>query len=126
MLYKYKKILMETSSKTLCNSNIRVLLDKLIVAKLVSKYPTLLLNPDAHYRVHNSSPLDSLLSQFDPVHIFILSFFKFHFNIILPDTLKFPSGLLLSGHPTIILYELSNLQFVLYVQLISSSFILLP
>jgi hypothetical protein len=38
-----------------------------------------------YYRVHNSSPLDPTLRQFNPVYILTPNLFKIHFNIILDD-----------------------------------------
>jgi hypothetical protein len=42
----------------------------------------LLWNRYAHYRVHNISPLDSVLNQMDPDHIPKPYFLRTHFNII--------------------------------------------
>jgi hypothetical protein len=50
----------------------RVLLDKMIVAQLVKKLPALLRNAKIHYSVHNSSPLNPILSHFNPVHTLFL------------------------------------------------------
>jgi hypothetical protein len=43
--------------------------------------PCLLLNPKVHCRVHNSSQLDSVFNQFNPVHTFIFYFLKVNFSI---------------------------------------------
>jgi hypothetical protein len=45
----------------------------------------LLRNPKVHNCVDNSPPLDSILKQKNPVHIFPTCFSKIHSNIILPS-----------------------------------------
>jgi hypothetical protein len=44
---------------------------------------SLLLNPNVHYRVHKSPPVDPILNQMNSVHIVTPYFFKINFNIIL-------------------------------------------
>jgi len=51
----------------------------------VKKKSRLLWSPTIHYRVHNSSPLISMLRQLHPVHTFIPNFPKLHCNVILPS-----------------------------------------
>jgi hypothetical protein len=48
--------------------------------------PSLLWNPNVPYRIHNSPPLVSILSQMTPVSNFSHYSFKIHFNIIFPFT----------------------------------------
>jgi hypothetical protein len=42
------------------------------------------------HRFHNSLPLDPIMNYTNPDHILKLCFFKIHFNIILPSTLRYP------------------------------------
>jgi hypothetical protein len=44
--------------------------------------PAFLWNPQIRCRLHNSPPLDPVLSHMDPIHIIIPCFFKVHFNSI--------------------------------------------
>jgi hypothetical protein len=48
--------------------------------------PCLLRHPKVHYRVHNSTPLASIVSQITPVQTFPPCFRKIHSNIIFPST----------------------------------------
>ena len=50
---------------------------------------------ELHFQVHKTLPLVQNLSQIKSIHS--NSFNKIHFNIILPYTARFPSGLYPSG-----------------------------
>jgi len=66
-----------------------ILIEKLTVAQLDREILSLLRNSKVHYRVENSLPLDSILSQLSPVHTLATSFSIVHYSIILPPTPQF-------------------------------------
>jgi hypothetical protein len=51
--------------------------------------PHLLQNPKVHERVHNSPPLDPILSQFNPAHMLRLHFSQNHLRLDLPSDFFF-------------------------------------
>jgi hypothetical protein len=51
------------------------------------EFPNIIWNYKVHYHVHKNSPLDSILSLIDSVHITISYLSKMHFNIIHPPIL---------------------------------------
>jgi hypothetical protein len=48
--------------------------------------PSILWNPEVHYRVHKSPPLVPILSQINPFHTMSSYLYKIHFNIVHPPT----------------------------------------
>jgi hypothetical protein len=52
-----------------------------MVAQVIKKFPELLLNPQFHYNIHMTPPLNPILSQFTQVYIVIVSFLKVHYII---------------------------------------------
>jgi hypothetical protein len=66
--------------------------------------PSILGNPEVHYRVHKSSPLVPILSQIDPIHTIPSYLSKIHLILSTHLRLGLPSGLVPSGFPTNILY----------------------
>jgi hypothetical protein len=80
------------------------------------------MEPDVHYhRVHKSPPLDSILSQQNPVHTLAPYFFKIWFDIYLPYTSRS------SGFPAKIVYAclISVMTIVHSAPLISLGLIVL-
>jgi len=55
---------------------------------LFREFLPLVRNSKAQYCVHMSSSVVYILSQIDPVHNMQFSFYKLHFNIILPPTCR--------------------------------------
>jgi hypothetical protein len=62
--------------------------------------PSIIWNPNVHYRVHKSPPLVPI----NPVHTISFYLSKIHPNIVHPPTYRSSSGLFPSGFPTNILY----------------------
>jgi hypothetical protein len=73
--------------------------EKLIVTQLVKKYPAFLWNPKVHHRVHKSLPLESILSQPNPVRPIDPYLPKVHLNVIFPPTPRSSQWSLAFGPP---------------------------
>jgi len=94
---KHKQLLPEI---TISNSNVRCL--SVVIWKLQYQNnnslsaslgnPRILWDGNSHYRVHNCSPLASILSQMNPMHILSHTCIIV-FNIILSSASNIPSGL---------------------------------
>jgi hypothetical protein len=59
--------------------------------------PSPLWNMKVQYCLYKKSPAVPVLSRINPVHILHVHYFKIHFNIILPLSLGFESGVYFSG-----------------------------
>jgi hypothetical protein len=77
-----------------------MLFEKVIVTQLVKKYPAFLWNPKVYYRLHTSPPLDTLLSQLNPVRPIDLYLTKVQVKVILPPTPRSSQWSLAFGLPT--------------------------
>jgi hypothetical protein len=62
-----------------------ILLELLLAGQEI---PSILRNPQAHYRVHKNTPLVPNLSQINPAYTLTSYFSKIHFHIHLPHTLR--------------------------------------
>jgi hypothetical protein len=77
------------------------------------------MNSKIHYHVCKSPPLESTVSQLNPVHILTPYFFRAHFNIIL----SIPSELFISSFSTKLYYPPMSPKWSLYYVSISVSLI---
>jgi hypothetical protein len=64
------------------------------------EFPSILWNPNVHYRVHKSPPLVPILSQINPINTIQSYLSKIHFNIVHPPTPWSSQWSLPSGFPT--------------------------
>jgi hypothetical protein len=81
--------------------------------------PRVLCNPEAHYRIHNSTPPVPILSQIDPVHASVRTSGRSILILSSHLRLGLPSGLLPSVFPTEILYAPVLVPYVLHALPIS-------
>jgi len=79
----YKTLTPATPSLTPCRRSLR---RRLFLS--YSRISHILTNPKVHYRVHKSLPLVLIQSHIHSPYILPSYFVKFHFNIILPITLR--------------------------------------
>jgi hypothetical protein len=66
---------------------------------LSKEYPALFMEPEGHYRVHKSPPLDPILSQLNPVHPIDPYLPEVHLIVILPPTPRSSQWSLTFGSP---------------------------
>ena len=58
------------------------------MSSVSQEFRLILGNPNVSYRVLKNTPAVHILSQINPVHVFLFYFFKIHFNITLPSKSK--------------------------------------
>jgi hypothetical protein len=76
------------------------------------------------YNVHNTLPLNSIMTHINFPHISTTCYFEIKFYIILPLLLGLPRGLIPAGFPTKICVFLSSLPWVVRAPSTSFSLIL--
>jgi len=81
----------------------RVTVGRLTLPQIINNSPHFK-EPDTSLRVHNSLPPVPILSKINPVHALSSIYFKLHFNIILPSTLRNSNATVPSDFPTKTLY----------------------
>jgi hypothetical protein len=103
-----------------------VLLQTLIVAQLVNKFPSFLWNQKIYYRVHNNPSLGPILGQLNQIYSFCIpNFCQIRFN--LSSHLRTRSGLFPSGSLPKIVYVflISPMHSTCFANLILLDFIII-
>jgi hypothetical protein len=77
--------------------------------------PRILQNPNVHYRVHKSPPLDSILNLLDLYQNLTLRILMIHFNIMPHLRLGSASGLFLSRFSELNTVRISLLPYALFI-----------
>jgi len=61
----------------------KFLLEKVVIAQMVKKFPELVGDTKIRYRVHNIALVNAFLSQMNPVHILISLRFIYYYPLII-------------------------------------------
>jgi hypothetical protein len=97
---------------------------KASISSASKQIPQIIWNRKVHYRLHNSPPRVTILSQINPVQALPSCFFNTHFNINLPST-PWPSKWSLAlNFPTKILHVFIFSAYVPYAHLTLHYFII--